>query len=284
MSSAPDASRSDVDIRYRLRRDWPWILAFAGVVSASLTIATAGFGWDAHAYWLAARGPLYTGAPNAADAYLYSPAFAQLIAPVAHLPFPAFAALFSLISAVLLAWMLQPLGPRLGIALWLAATPELASGNIFVWLGALTVIGLRHPGAWAGAALTKVTPCLGPVWFAARAEWRKLAISLATIAVIGGASYLVDPTGWRAWFEFLGSHLGSVGGPVGSFLVPGPLIRVPVAVALVIWGARTNRRWTLPVGMVLATPVFGIAAVTMCAAIPRLNADAGDRPARTHSR
>lgn len=270
--SASDAShRGGVDVRQRLRRDWPWILAFAGVTNAVLTIATAGFGWDAHAYWLAARGPLYTGAPNAADAYLYSPAFAQLISPAARLPWPAFAVLFSAVSAILLAWMLQPLGPRLGIALWLAATPELASGNIFVWLGALTVIGLRHPGAWVGASLTKVTPCLGPVWFAARAEWRKLTISLAAIVIVGGASYLIDPAAWLAWFAFLGTHLSSVGGPVGSFLIPGPLVRVPLAIALVVWGARTSRLWTLPAAMVLATPVFGIAAVTMLAAIPRLH-------------
>lgn len=284
VTSASDAAHRDVDVRQRLRRDWPWILAFAGVVNAAFIIVTAGFGWDAHAYWLAARGPLYTGAPNAPDAYLYSPAFAQLISPVARLPWPVFAALFSLVSAVLLAWMLQPLGLRLGVALWLAATPELASGNIFIWLGALTVVGLRHPGAWVGAALTKVTPCLGPLWFAVRGEWRRLGISLGTIALVAGTSYLVDPAAWQAWFAFLGSHLASVGGPVGSIFVPGPAVHLPIAVVLVVWGARTNRVWTLPVAMVLATPVFGIAAVTMCAAIPRLGANAGDHSVRRRTR
>lgn len=266
------ARRGTVDVRQRLRHDLPWVLALAGVVNAVLWTVASRFGWDSHAYWLAAQGDLYSRAPDTSDAYLYSPAFAQLIAPLGQLPWPVFATVFALVPAGLLAWMLRPLGLRLAVPLWLASTPEIASGNIFIALAALAVVGMRHPGAWTLSALTKVTPCLGPVWFAARGEWRRCAIALAATTTLVVASYVIAPTAWHDWVAFLSSHLGSVGGAVGNPYFPGPAVRLPVAVGFVIWGARTHRVWTLPLGMALATPVFGIISLTMLAAIPRLRA------------
>ena len=34
------------------------------------------------------------------------------------------------------------------------------------------------------------------------------------------------------------------------------LLRAPIGALIVIWGARTNRRWTVPVGCLLALPVI----------------------------
>jgi hypothetical protein len=260
----------DTDVRRRLRRDVPWILAVVGVLYTALVTYVVGFGWDAHAYWQAWRGEMYTTGPNTQGAYLYSPAFAHLVWPLAQLPWPLFAIIFALVSGSAMAWLLRPLGLRTALPLWLASTPEIASGNIFALLGVVAVVGMRHPSLWALAALTKVTPCLGPVWFATRGEWRRLASAVAGTLLAAIASFVISPEAWTAWITFLATHVGQSQDAVGSPLLPGPLFRVPVALGLVIWGARTNRAWTLPVAMCVATPVFGFAAVTMCAAIPRL--------------
>jgi hypothetical protein len=46
-------------------------------------------------------------------------------------------------------------------------------------------------------------------------------------------------------------------------------VRLPAAVVLVAWGARTDRRWVVPVGVLLALPAvwFGSAALLL-AVIP----------------
>jgi hypothetical protein len=49
-----------------------------------------GAGYDSHAYWLTRRGSRYLAAPGRHDAYLYSPAFAQVIRPLTLLPWPVF--------------------------------------------------------------------------------------------------------------------------------------------------------------------------------------------------
>ena len=38
------------------------------------------------------------------------------------------------------------------------------------------------------------------------------------------------------------------------------LVRLPLAVVLVVWGARTDRRWTVVVSAMLALPVLWFAA------------------------
>ena len=62
-----------------------------------------GLGYDSHAYWLAVQDMdrLYGAPALARDAFLYSPAFAQLIWPLGLLPWPAFCVLWTLLSAVI---------------------------------------------------------------------------------------------------------------------------------------------------------------------------------------
>lgn len=68
----------DIDVKARLKRDWPWLAAIAAASISVGLVRIQGLGYDSHAYWAAARGDLYTGAPDTPGAFLYSPAFAQL--------------------------------------------------------------------------------------------------------------------------------------------------------------------------------------------------------------
>src|ERR1044072_4558257 len=77
-----------------------------------------------------------------------------------------------------IAWLLRPLPLGLAIGGWVACLPEILSGNIFWLLAVTAVVGFAHAGAWCVAAFTKVLPCMGPVWFLARGEWRRLSTTI----------------------------------------------------------------------------------------------------------
>ena len=260
-----------VDLRRQLPLHVTWLLGLALTYLSWLDMGDGLLGRDSHAYWAAWQGPgLYANPPGSLDAFNYSPAFAQLVWPLAQLPWPVFGVVWALATVAGLVVLLRPLGWRWVPPLLLCCTPEIASGNVFWVLALVAAYGLRHPALWTFPLLTKLTPGLGPVWFAVRREWRPLAVSLAVTAAIVVASYAVAPAAWADWLDFLGDHSGRTADPVGTALLPPLLVRLPVALGLVVWGARSDRRWVLPVAMVLATPVTGIAALTILTAIPRL--------------
>lgn len=264
-----------VDVRARLRHDVPLIVLWALVpIQVMVTVdavRTWGWGWDSHAYWLAARNPdIYGTAPGTIDAFSYSPAFAQAIMPLAALPWPVFAAIWSTAAAAVLAWLLRPLGWLYGLALWLWCSWEIVSGNIFWLFAVVAAVGLRRPALWALPALTKITPAVGAVWFVVRREWRSVGWAAGVTAVIVGLSVLVNPQAWADWFTFLTENLASTTQPVGVAASVPPVVRVPLAFALVVWGGLTARKWTIPASMVLATPVWGAAALVVFAALPSL--------------
>ena len=91
------------------------------------------------------------------------------------LPWAVFCAVFVGAAALGIAWLVRPLPLVLAVGAWLACLPEILSGNIFWLLAVMAVVGFSHASAWCVAAFTKVLPCLGPVWFLARGEWRRLA-------------------------------------------------------------------------------------------------------------
>ncbi|MCW2491600.1 MAG: hypothetical protein JWN47_964 [Frankiales bacterium] len=264
--------RGSTVLGIRLARDTARLV---GVTCALLAALATGrphsFGWDSRAYWLAWHGTMYGGAPMTRDAYLYSPAFAQAIRPVAYLGWPVFAVMWSALLTVVLAWLLLPLR-WWAIPLWLASLPEIISGNVFVLLAAVAALGVRHQWVWAFAALTKITPCLGPVWFAVRREWRHLGISLVATAAMAVLSLAVAPQLWSEWIQFLFAQANKSGHTLGAEIWPPVSYRLPLAILLVAWGARTSRPWVLPVGMVFASPVIWLGTFTMLAALPRLRA------------
>lgn len=258
-----------VNVKERLRHDLPWLGAFVVTGMSLFAVVVFRFGWDSHAYWLAARGTMYSTGPNTSDAYLYSPAFAQAIRPLALLPWPVFAAVWSASAGMAFALLLRPLGWRLALPLWLCCSLEIVSGNVFWLFAVVAAFGLRRPALWAIPALTKITPAVGLVWFLVRREWRNLAIAVGATVLAAGLSYGWEPQAWRDWFMFLTAHASQATSQVGGLSLP-PMVRVPLAIVLVGWGATKDKRWTIPAGMILAAPVAGVAGFVVLAALPYL--------------
>ncbi len=78
-------------------------------------------------------------------------------------------------------------------------------------------------------------------------------------------SFLVWSDAWLEW----GEVLTRVAGRDGTWAaVPIPfLVRLPLAVALVVWGAWTERRWTVPVAGMLALPALWYGGLSMLLAV-----------------
>jgi hypothetical protein len=158
-------------------------------------------------------------------------------------------------------------GPRLLAAglLFPFAAMEVAGGNVSLLLAAAIVVGFRWPATWSIVLLTKITPGIGLLWFAVRREWRSLGIALGATVVIAGVSFLILPDQWRDWVDVVIRNAGK-GGTWAS--VPIPLwLRLPAAVSLVVWGARTDRRWTVPVAAMLALPALWYGGISMLLAV-----------------
>jgi hypothetical protein len=230
----------------------------------------AGSGMDARCYWAPDLANMYLHS-NWTDqiAYPYSPAFLQLLQPIRMLPWQVFMALW---AAILMAALVYMTGPRL-ILLGLACfgLMEIWGGNIEMLIALAIVLGFRWPATWAFVLLTKVTPGIGLLWFAVRREWRSLAIALAATAAVVAVSVLLQPNAWLQWRDVLVSNAGKNGTWAA---VPIPFVaRFPVAVVLVVWGARTNRRWTVPVSAMLALPALWYGGLSIVlATLPLLDA------------
>lgn len=224
-----------------------------GVLFASAQLTgIVPLGGDSYAYWLAdPLHPYVHATVGDGYAYLYSPAFAQAIEPLRLLPWPIFAAVWTVLLAAALAWTAGPWG-----VLLVLLPPVLASialGNIEILMATAIVAGFRYPAAWAFILLTKVTPGVGLVWFLVRREWRSLAIALGVTAAIAAISFASAPSAWLEWVDSLQKNAG-VTFPLWT--LPGPLwLRVGAGAAFVAWGARTDRRWAVPVAAGIAMPV-----------------------------
>ena len=89
-------------------------------------------------------------------AYVYSPAFLQVLQPIRILPWQAYMAAWTLILlGALSSCSRAGAGWRPGSILGLM---ELAGGNIHLLLAAAIVLGFRWPWTWSLVLLTKITP------------------------------------------------------------------------------------------------------------------------------
>jgi hypothetical protein len=234
--------------------------------------------FDLHAYWITRFGVDYAAqAPGPAGTYLYSPAFAEAIRPLTILPLPVFAAIWTLAGAALLIWLT---GPR---AIWFAFAPPvlltLVQGQLDLAYAAVAVVGLRWPAAWALPLLTKVTPGIGIVWFLVRRQWRSLVVAVGATALIAAVSFVLDPGAWSGWVALLLRTQGPVTDPALIYVPIPLLVRAPIALAVIVWGAATNRAWTIPMAMTLAMPILWVNSVTILVAIWPILASGAGSPA-----
>ncbi len=242
---------------------------FAGSIWFAIVFMAMPFGraWqtgqEAFCYWIANLYSPYSlsdwGSPIA---YVYSPAFLQAMLPLTRLPWLLFMGIWTGLLILAVRFLT---GPRLFALGVLLAAVELAGGNISLLLAVAIVVGFRWPAAWSFVLLTKVTPGIGLLWFVVRREWRQLGIALGATALIVAASAMFMPHAWLDWFNLL---LGLAGRDGTWAAVPIPfVVRLPVAMAVVVWGARTDRRWTVPVAGMLALPALWYGGLTMLLAV-----------------
>jgi hypothetical protein len=255
-------------------RDGYIVAAVVWCLAIALGVTLMG-GIDARAYFDARLPDPYAfmdyGAGSAASAgFFYSPPVALALAPLQALGWPLFHAFvaaltFASLYALLGRWAV--LGLLFPPVWW-----DLSAGNINTAIAAAAMIGLRHPAAWAFVLLTKVTPGIGLIWFAARREWRALGIALGVTAGIALASLAVAPRLWVEWLTMLTASTGYLGPGYFTIAIPLPL-RVAVAAALVAWGARTNRRWTVAAAVAVSAPVLWFSALAALVALGQKQQD-----------
>ena len=222
---------------------------------------------DAFGFWSAWKdGNLYDLRWLDVGAYVYAPVLAQIAYPLTLLSWPTFS----------IVWNVAQLGALIGITgpvwaaalIWLLPWPTLPgydnavlatleNGNPMIILGMSVVAAYRWPAFWALAILMKVTPVIGLVWFAVRREWTRLAIAAGATAILSGVSFVVAPQLWVDWVALLLDAAGK--DTVSREIIPLPLaVRGLAALAIIVWGARTDRYWTVPIGVMLSLPAIAL--------------------------
>lgn len=210
-------------------------------------------GVDARTYWSAPLDNPYPGPQiGLPGAYLYSPAFIEVLTPLRLLPWDVFHAVWTGASLLALMFLVTPVGAALALTFLPFVFRDLYIGNIHLILGAAIALGMTWPAAWSAVLLTKVTPGVGLLWFAVRREWRSLAIAIGVTLLIAGVSFAIAPQLWFQWFERLTGDTGTAGSGYMALLVG----RLALAAVLVIVGALTNRAWLVPVAATVAVPIL----------------------------
>lgn len=232
------------------------ILAFAFV----LRIAVVGTHTDAWAYFSLDVGDPYRLPVNTAGAFQYSPAFALALEPLRWLGWHVFLAAW---TTVLIGALYALVGRSLfGLVLLLPPVAwEVEQGNVHLLL-ALIVL---RPALWPFGLLTKITPAITGLWQAARGEWRGFSGSMAVTGAIVLVTEMALPGSWLAWSQWLLTNIDPVA--LDKF-VPLPLwLRLPLAVALVVYAARTDRRWPLALAIWLSLPTMWFQAAPIMLAV-----------------
>jgi hypothetical protein len=264
------------------------VLAAAIFVVGQALSAAAGYPfavYDAHSYWLAGgsdhpyAATIASGFDDSVNPYKYRypPPLAQVFFVLHLIPWPIVAALW---VALLFGVFLLLTGRWAPLLLLFPPTlAELYLGNVNMLIALAIVIGVRWPAAWSFVLLTKMTPGIGLLWFAVRREWRALAMGLAATGVVAVVSFVLAP-GW--WFEFRDAMAVQAGGaldvPPLAIQISLP-IRLVLAAAVIVFAARTDRVWLVPVAATVAAPaLWWNVLVILLAAVPLAEGRGLSRP------
>ena len=232
-------------------------LAFAVYLFGWFAPRIQSFGLDAYAYWLVDVPGTYDIPHRADGSFPYSPPAALIASSFSIVPLTTFVWLWTALLVATVIWI----GGSGGWIVVAFAMPmvalELYHGNIHILLAAAVLLGFRHPWTWSFVLLTKFTAGVGLLWFAVRGEWRSLGIALGATGVACAVSFVIAPYLWPQWVEYLMQATTLELDPRWTNLIGVPLwVRLLAAAVLVIWGAATDRRWTLLVATTLALPVL----------------------------
>lgn len=257
-------------------------LSIAGILVLIITMRSGGPGFDFFAYWFVDPADPYAirnGLGETFGVFHYTPPLAWLAGPLKLVSWPlAYWIWFAILLAVLV-WL-----ARDWALAWLAFPPvasELYHGNIHLLIAAALVLSLRQPVAYLFLALSKVSPGVMALWWAARGEWRNFTLALGSAVVVVGIAFVLAPDAWSAWL----TQVANVPTRAQN-LVPIPLaIRLPVAAILVLVAARLDRPWILAPAVTLALPLLWAHGFAVLVAItPLLRIRTGEVRARTQSR
>ena len=203
------------------------------------------------------------GGPNA---FVYSPAFAQLISPLTLLPWEIFYKVWQAIGLAALAYLLTPAGAAVALLLPFIRS-DIDGGQIHLWL-AVVMVSL-HPASWALGLLTKVTPGVGLLWYVGRREWRQVWSALLITALIVAVSMFIDYGAWMAWIRLL-IESSTMRMSNMAFSEWPALFRLPIAAGFTVMAAWRNRPAALPLIICFALPAIWPASLALVAAVPRL--------------
>jgi hypothetical protein len=222
--------------------------------------------FDAWTYWIADLNHLYPVQWGADGLYIYPPVLAQIVTLLHPIGWQIFIVCWTTLLWTALAYMLGRwtwLFVVLGISAVIFHLPfELGdvlghslNGNVQLLIAAGIVAALRgNTLGWLPALLTKVVSGMGLAWYVVRLEWRPLAMSLGAAAAVAAVSFAFAPS---QWFEWVAWVIRNANVPPPVALDPTPFaIRLPLSLALLAWGARTNRAWVVPIAVGWGTPAL----------------------------
>jgi hypothetical protein len=220
---------------------------------------------DAWMYWTADLAHLYP-ANWGAESYIYPPILAQITTILHPIGWQVFVVCWTTLLWAALAYMLGRwtwLFVVLGIATAVFGLPSAAGavlsyaliGNVQLLIAAGIVVALRGNAlGWLPGLLTKVVSGIGLGWYLVRLEWRPLAIALVATAAVSAVSFAFAPAQWGEWISWT---LNNAGAPAPVAVEPVPfIVRLPMSVALLVWGARTNRAWVVPIVVGWGSPAL----------------------------
>ncbi len=238
-------------------------LSIVGVLLLVLTMRISGPGYDFFAYWSVDPADPYA-VKEGFGAFHYAPPLVWLVGPLKLVPWPlAYWMWFGVLVAVLV-WL-----ARDWALAWLAFPPvvsELYHGNIHLLIAAALVLSLRRPVAYWFLALAKVTPGVTALWYVVRREWRNLAIAVGGAGLVVAIAFVIAPDPWISWL----GHISSDSNEAPNLLPIPVAVRLPIAALLVVYAARTERRWILAPAVVLSLPLLWFHGLAVLVAITPL--------------
>lgn len=234
-------------------------LSAVGLAVLALVFSVRGPGFDFYAYWAVNPSDPYR-ITDGLGAFHYAPPVIWLAAPFRLVPFDVGFVIWTALMAGLLIWM-----TRSWALAWCAFPPvaaEFFHGNIDLLLAAVLVAGFRAPAAWMLLPITKITTGINLLWPLLRRDGRAMAIVAVTALIVVGASLAIQGVDvWRAWIEHLQARLDRPEAG-GALLDISLWMRLPVAVAVMVWAAVSGRHWLVPIAVVLAMPLLWFHALS----------------------